>query len=71
MVVSYQGCGHRLWAEEVPVADRFGAWACFDDQERSGTYAERVEWCPECGAWLNMHALLTADGKGLRGGAEL
>ncbi len=70
MVVSCQGCGHRLWAEEVPVADRFGSWSCFDDEERSVTYAEQVEWCPECGAWLNAHDLLAAHEKVPRSGAE-
>ena len=24
------------------MADRFGVWACFDDEERSDTYAEQV-----------------------------
>jgi hypothetical protein len=53
------------------VADRFGVWACFDDEERGATYAEQVERCPECGVWLNAHALPATHEKALRGGAEL
>jgi hypothetical protein len=58
MNVTRPGCGHGLWAEEVPVADRFGVWACFDDEENSDTYAERVGRCPGCGAWVNAEELL-------------
>jgi hypothetical protein len=58
MEVSCEECGHGLWAEEVPVADRFGVWACFDDEERSDTYAERVGRCPGCSARLNAEELL-------------
>ena len=57
MEVPCRECGHDLWAEEVPVADRFGVWACFDDEERSDTYTEQVGGCPGCGARLNAHAL--------------
>ena len=60
MEVSCEECGHGLWAEEVPVADRFGVWACFDDEEQSDTYAERVGRCPGCGARLNARALSAA-----------
>jgi hypothetical protein len=35
-------CWHSLREEELPVADRFGVWARFDDEERSATYAERA-----------------------------
>ena len=35
-------CRHGLRTEESPVADRFRVWACFDDEERSATYAELV-----------------------------
>ena len=64
MEVSCRECGHGLWAEEVPVADRFGVWACFDDEERSGTYAEQVGRCPGCEARLNAEELLlVAHGK--------
>ncbi len=52
-----QGCGHGLWVEEMPVADRFCVLACFDDEERSESYAERVGRCPECGAWLDARTL--------------
>jgi hypothetical protein len=51
----------------VPVADRFGVWACFDDEEQSATYAEQVGRCPGCGAWLNADALLGAHGKARSG----
>jgi hypothetical protein len=60
MEVSCKEYGHGLWAEEVPVADRFGVLACFDDEERSDTYAERVGRCPGCGCWLNSEVLLGA-----------
>jgi hypothetical protein len=50
-------CGHCLWAERMPVADRFGVWAYFDDEEQSDTYSERVGRCPGCGAWLDARAL--------------
>jgi predicted AAA+ superfamily ATPase len=50
-------CDHDLWAEQMPVADRFGVWVCFDDEEQSDTYAEQVGRCPGCGAWLNAQAL--------------
>ena len=51
------------WAGEMPVADRFGVWACFDDEERSDTYTEQVGGCPGCGARLNAHALSAAHEK--------
>jgi hypothetical protein len=56
MEVSCSECGHGLWAEEVPVADRFGVWACFDDEELSVTYTEQVGRCPGCGVGLNVNA---------------
>jgi len=56
-------CGHDLWAEQMPVADRFGVWVCFDDEEQSDTYAEQVGRCPGCGAWLNAQALSAAHEK--------
>jgi hypothetical protein len=56
--VSCPECGYGLWAEEVPVAGRFGVWVCFDDEEQSDTYAEHVERCPGCGTWLNVKVLL-------------
>ena len=67
MDVPCPNCGHGLWAEEVPVADRFGVWACFDDEEQSATYAEQVGRCPGCGVWLNADALLGAQGKARSG----
>jgi hypothetical protein len=42
MDVACPECGHGLRAEVMPVADRFRVWACFDDEERSATYAELV-----------------------------
>ena len=57
MEVSCTECGHDLWTEEVSVADRFGVWACFDDEELSETYAEQVLRCPECTAGLNAEVL--------------
>ena len=63
MEVPCRECGYDLWAEEVPVADRFGVWACFDDEERSDTYTEQVGGCPGCGARLNAHALSAAHEK--------
>jgi hypothetical protein len=50
MEESCQGCGNPLWAEDVPVGDRFRTRTCFGEEERSGTYAERVGRCPACGA---------------------
>jgi hypothetical protein len=58
MELCCEECGHGLWAEEVPVADRFGVLACFDDDENSDTYSERVGRCPGCGAWVNAKELL-------------
>jgi hypothetical protein len=52
MDVSCPKCSHRLWAEKVYGADRFGVWAFFAEEEQSDTYSERVGLCPECGAWL-------------------
>jgi len=52
MEVSCPKCAHSLWAEKVFVADRFGVWAFFDDEQHSDTYAERVGLCPERGVWL-------------------
>ncbi len=63
MDVSCPECGHSLWAEEMPVADRFGVWACFDDEERSDTYAAQVGRCPGCDAWLNARVLSAAHDK--------
>jgi hypothetical protein len=37
---------------------RFSMWACFDDEEQSDTYAEHVERCPGCGAWLSAEVVL-------------
>ena len=49
----------------LAVADRFGVLACFDDDENSDTYSERVGRCPGCGAWVNAKELLvTYEGRG-------
>jgi hypothetical protein len=64
MEVSCTECGHGLWTEEVPVADRFGVWACFDDEELSDTYAEHVGRCPGCGGWLHAEMLVGAHDEG-------
>jgi hypothetical protein len=40
--VSCPECGHGGWTERVTVGDRYHAWACFDDEELSDTYAEQV-----------------------------
>ena len=53
MVVPCPECGHKLWTEEVRVGDRYYAWACFDDEVGSDTYAEQVRLCPGCTAGLN------------------
>jgi hypothetical protein len=41
VVVAFQECSHRLWAEQVGVGDRFGVWVCFDEEEQRDTYAEQ------------------------------
>ena len=38
------------------MADRFGVWVCFDDEELSVTYTEQVGRCPGCGVGLNVNA---------------
>jgi hypothetical protein len=39
--------------------------ACFDDDENSDTFSERVGRCPGCGAWVNEEELLVAyEGRG-------
>ena len=60
MDVTCPECGHGLRAEELPVGDRFGVPACFDEEERSATYAERARRYPGQGAWLDADAPLAA-----------
>jgi|SRR5918997_96550 hypothetical protein len=51
MVIPCPDCGHILWAELRGVgASRLVVY--FDDDEQSGTYAEHVACCPECGTRL-------------------
>ncbi len=56
MITPCESCGHRLWAEVREVASiRFVLY--FDDDERSGTYAEHVTECPNCGLLLLSDAI--------------
>lgn len=52
-----KGAGTGCGSKRCPHSDRFCVLACFDDEERSESYAERVGRCPECGAWLDARAL--------------
>ena len=63
MEVSCRECGYDLWAEEIPEADRFRVWACFDDEEQSDTYTQQIGRYPGCGARLNAQALSAAHEK--------
>jgi ssDNA-binding Zn-finger/Zn-ribbon topoisomerase 1 len=48
-------CAYPLWSE----VRRHGAFrfvVYFDNDERSGTYAEQVRVCPDCGSGLASHA---------------
>ena len=49
-------CGHAL-RSEVRNTRAFRFVVYFDDDERSGTYAEQVRNCPGCGELLAGHAI--------------
>ena len=52
MLTPCKDCGHRLWSEVRKVgASRLVVH--FDDDERSGTYAEHAPRCPGCAARLD------------------
>ncbi len=53
MVVLYHPCPerHGLWGELWWVEGEH-RWIFFDDLEKSGTYAEQIEYCPACGRSL-------------------
>ena len=66
MAVLYCECGHRVWSElwwkELKYELLF-----FDDLDMSGTYGERVAYCPGCNQQLNNKVLTSAsDGYGAR-----
>ncbi len=50
MEASCSNCGHSLWTENRGVG-AFDLVVYFDDDERSGSYAERVSRCPTCRNW--------------------
>lgn len=56
MLVSCNGCNHSLWSE-MRTFGSFRFLIHFDDDEASGSYAERVVVCPGCGAGLNGDAV--------------
>ena len=52
MLTPCEDCGHELWSE-VREVGAFRLVVHFDDDKRSGTYAEHAPSCPGCGARLD------------------
>lgn len=50
MLAPCPDCGHPLWVEDRG-AGAFDIVVYFDDEERSGSYAEPVTSCPTCHSW--------------------
>lgn len=66
MAVLYCECGHKVWSElwwKEPKHELL----FFDDLEASGSYRERVTYCPGCSQQLSNKVLRSAsDGHNVR-----